>query len=142
MNQTDPIEVLNRLLRILYRSLPVYLAEVKPWSTQDSEDGRAIELIAADQLRLAGRVADAILEQGGRIDTGHFPAEFTSKHDLATDYLVREAVEHHQRDVAAIQQCVADLDKAPFLRPLAEEALGSARGHLENLKETMNARLD
>lgn len=138
MNHHDPVEVLNRLLRILYRSLPVYLAEVKPWSTEDSERGRAIEAIAADQLQLAQRVAGAVLEQNGRIDTGHFPVEFTDKHDLATDYLVREAFEHQQHDLAAIQRCVADLHDAPSLRPLAEEALGAAIGHLENLKEIMN----
>jgi len=137
MNQPDPAEVLNRLLRVLYRSLPVYLAEVKPWSTQESPQARAIEAIAADQLRLAERVGEAILGHGGRIDRGSFPAEFTAKNDLAMEFLLRAAAEHLQRDVAAIQQCVADLANAPFLRPLAEEALGSARGHLESLKEKM-----
>ena len=138
MNQPDPIDVLNRLLRILYRSMTVYLAGVKTWSFYETEQGRAIELIAADQLRTARRVAGAILEHGGRIDAGHFPAEFTSKHDLAMDFLLETAIQHQQRDVAAIEGCVADLSRAPFLRPLAEEALGGARGHLENLKEMMN----
>jgi len=29
--RVDPVPVLNGLLRVLYRSLPMYLVEAKPW---------------------------------------------------------------------------------------------------------------
>jgi hypothetical protein len=137
MNQTDPIDVLNRLLKLLYRSLPVYLAEAWPWSARGGDDARILKLIAADQLRLAERVADAVFELGGRIDTGGFPAEFTSKHDLSLNFAMKLAAESLERDLDVVPQCISDLAAFPLLRSLAAEILGNTRGHLETLKEGM-----
>lgn len=131
----DAQAVLNRLLRVLYRSLPVYLDEVRPWGDEAGETAQVIELVAADQLRLAQRVAEAIHAFGGRVEPGSFPIEFTAKHDLDLDYLLKDIVEHFRRDVAGIEACVAELACEPHLRSLAEEALGNARGHLETLRE-------
>ena len=138
MNQSDSINVLNRLLRIVYRSLPVYLAETRPWSLRGSEQAVLIENVAQSQLDLAGRIADAIVRQGGGVESGSFPLEYTATHDLSMGYLLKRVAQHQVEDIAAIEQCVADLSHSVAFRPLAEEALGAARGHLDNLKETMN----
>ena len=134
----DAQAVLNRLLRVLYRSLPVYLAEVRPWGDKDGETAQVVELVAADQLRLAQRVAEAIHAFGGRVEPGSFPVEFTSKHDLGLEYLLKVVVEHLRRDAAEVEACVAELACEPHLRSLAEEALGNTRGHLETLREMMH----
>lgn len=132
----DVTAVLNRLLRIVYRSLPVYLAEAKPW-LDGGETARAVERIAADQMRLAQRVADALRERGGPAHLGSFPTGFTAKHDLGPRFLLEEVVGHLERDVALIEACVADLACLPHTRSLAEEILGNTRGHLETLEEMM-----
>ncbi len=135
VNQPDSLAVLRRLLQILCRSFTVYLAECKPASLQSGGKSQALQLIVADQLRLAERVAEVIVQRRQWIDSGEFPVAFTSKHDLGAEFLLEYAVECHRRDVAAIERCVSELEHAPFLRPLAEEILGNARGHHENLEE-------
>ena len=49
---------------------------------------------------------------------------------------------YQKQDIAAIQQCVADLAGDPAGRALAEEVLGNARGHLESLEELLAAELN
>jgi len=136
MNQTELISVFNRLLRILCRSLPMYLEDAPPWARPEHQPVlEALANVAADQRMMARLVAQTVVEQGGRPDTGPFPAEFTAVNDLGLDFLLQELVLRQRRDVAAIRQCVADLDESPLFRSLAEEALGNARGHLDILTE-------
>ena len=40
---------------------------------------------------------------------GEFPMAFTDTHDLSLDYLVSELIYYQKQDIAAIQDCVADL---------------------------------
>ena len=83
MDPNDPIDVLNRLLRLLCRSLPVYLESTRPSDPLDPRDlGHRLSVIAADQRALARRVADAISERKGQVEAGHFPVEFTAINDL------------------------------------------------------------
>jgi hypothetical protein len=132
----DPIDVLNRLLRLLCRSLPVYLESTRPSGPLDPRDlGHRLGVIAADQRALARRVADAISERKGQVEPGHFPVEFTAINDLALPYLVRRAIDYQKRDIEALGECVEALAGEPLLLPLAQEILGDARGHLETLEE-------
>ena len=138
MNPTNAIDVLNRLLAVLYRSLPVYLQGARPWVGDEQRRGLdALARIAADQRLYAQRVAEAVFQQGGRIETGQFPLDFTSVHDLSLEFLLRKAADYQRRDLEIIQECVAALSDMPRLRTLAEEILGNAQGHLETLEETM-----
>jgi hypothetical protein len=141
MAPNDPIDVLNRLLRLLCRSLPVYLASTRPSDPRGPRDlGHRLGVIAADQRALAQRVAEAIAERKGQIEPGHFPLEFTAVNDLALGYLVRRAIDYQKRDVEAVGECVEALAGEPSLLPLAEEILGDARGHLETLEEMAGQR--
>jgi hypothetical protein len=135
MNPSDTIDVLGRLVRILCRSLPIYLESARPFPTRDTQAARdAVASLAADEQLFTRRVAGAIRELGGPVELGHFPLRFTSIHDLDVPFLLKEVVEHHRRDVAAIEDCTRELVATPPLQSLAEEILGNARGHLESLE--------
>lgn len=138
MNPSDPIDVLNRLLQIVYRSLPVYLQGTRPWVKQGDEKAlEQLAQIAADHRYYAQRIADAVQQAGACFDPGQFPVGFTGLHDVSVDFLVKRVTELQKRDLHCIEQCAASLAGSPRLRALAEEVLGNARGHLEMLQEVM-----
>lgn len=128
--------VLNRLLRVLSRSLPMYLREAKPWTTEEEQPIQAaLGRLAADQQALAGRVAQAILARGGQPEPGPFPTAFASDNDLDLAFILQRVIELGNRDLAVLERCVADLGDVPGLRTLAEEILGNAQGHLDILQD-------
>ncbi len=129
------VRILNELLGVLCRSLPAYLADADPWSVGENRFRTALNHLAADQQRYAGLLSQAIVDHAGRPDPGRFPMSFTAKNDLSLAFLRREVIEHHERDIQAIERCVAQLDGVLPLRSLAEEILGNAKGHLEILQE-------
>jgi len=136
MNRANVIDVLNRLLTLLYRSLPMYFQGARPWTSPESRQSvDVLTRVADDQRMYAQRIAKAILDEGGRPAAGQFPIEFTGIHDCSLDFLVRRAAEDQRRDLEVIRQCVAALADRPRLQALAEEILGNALGHLETLEE-------
>jgi hypothetical protein len=136
MNQAEKVAVLNRLLHVLCRSLPMYLADARPWARGDQQPiQEALSHLVADQQQYAGRVAQAIVECGFRPDLGRFPMQFTAINDVSLDFLVQKVIELQRRDITAIEHCAAELTEVPPLCSLAEEILGNARGHLEILEE-------
>jgi hypothetical protein len=137
----DPIDVLSRLFQILNRSLPMYLISAEPWTRAGDEPAaKALADMVADQKLYAGRVAEAILRDRGRVDNGDFPMEFTELNMLSFDFLLREMARRQKLDIAAIERCVADLSGNLPYQVIAEEVLGNARGHLETLEELMKQR--
>ena len=135
MNDALLNNILNRLLTLHTRSLPMYLRYASPYAVRGRE--HEIELtgqIAADQQAFAERFADLILEIG-EIDDGEFPMVFTGYNDLSFDYLVQRMIAHQESDIRTIEACIAQLTDAPRARALAEEALGAAKGHLDSLRE-------
>jgi hypothetical protein len=137
MTKPDVYQVLNRLLTIVYRSLPMYLTYARPWIHRGEEKALAtLKHIAADQTQMANRIGQYILEHHGPIEIGEYPIDFLDMHDLALDYLISRLVERQRHDVAAIEQCVALLKSDREASALAEEALGAARGQLEVLEES------
>ena len=136
MTQPGPHEVLNRLLTILYRSLPMYLTYALPWTHRGDEQAvKVLEHIVEDQRQLSTRLAQYIMDHYGATELGDYPLDFPDLHDLAFDYLIGKLLACQKADVAAIEDCVAQLQKDRQAAALAEEALGSARGHLETLEE-------
>lgn len=134
MPKLDRVATLNRLLQIHYRSLPMYLSSARPWVPHGHEKAAAaLDLIVADQTRMVENISNELLNVGGDIDLGEFPMTYTDLHDLSVDYVLGELVEAQRRDVAAIEECVAELGGDP----LAQEALGAAKGHLESLEEAI-----
>lgn len=134
MPTLDRTATLNRLLQIHYRSLPMYLASARPWVPRGHEKAaETVDLVVEDQKRTIDKITRALLDLGADIALGEFPMVFTDLHDLSVDFLLKELVEAQRRDVAAIEDCVADLAGDP----LAQEALGAAKGHLESLEEAV-----
>jgi len=136
MKPFEAIQALNRLLRTLCRSLPMYLADAKPWvRSEDKELQAALNHLVADRQMYAKRLAEAIESNGGRPEPGRFSTEFTAKNDLSLEFLLIELIDGQDQDVAAIEHYAAQLAGDPALHALAEEILGNARGHLDILVE-------
>ncbi len=136
MPKLDRIATLNRLMQIHYRSLPMYLSSARPWVPRGHEKAaETLELIVDDQKRTVEKVSEELLAARADINPGEFPMEYTDLHDLSVDFLLHELVESQRCDVAAIEDCVVELGGDP----LAQEALGAAKGHLESLEEAVAA---
>ncbi len=136
MRRIDSVEVLNRLLALQYRSLPMYLNEACPWTHPGDESASAtLAQLVADHKAYSSRIAEAILDRNGAILPSGYPMEFTDTHLLSLDFMVGELIKYQRRDITQVEHCVADLAADPPARALAEEVLGNARGHLESLEE-------
>jgi hypothetical protein len=136
MSDANTIDVLNRLLAIEYRSLPIYLTDATPWTHPgDEKAAETLGHIVADQQDMARRIAALITERGARIENSVFPTEFTDMNLLSLDFLLGEIVGRQRRNVATIERIVAALAHDREARELAEEVLGSERAHLEALEE-------
>jgi hypothetical protein len=139
MKAFEAIPTLNRLFAVLCRSLPAYLASAEPWARSDRPRARAaLDHLMADQQMYAQRVAEAIIEHGGRPNPGPFPPEFAAKNDLSIEFLLPEVIEYQEQDALAIERCAVALEGDPALHALAEEILGNIKGHLDLLKELLN----
>jgi hypothetical protein len=134
MKSFEIIPVLDRLLHLLCRSLPAYLADAKAWEGPGSEPIRlAVRNLAADQRLYAERVARAIAHYGGHPRPGSFSHEFTAKHDLSLSYLLLEILDCLDQDISWFEQCETELEPVSSLHALAAEILGNAKGHLDIL---------
>ena len=134
MSATDSIAALNCVLGVVLRSFPQYLRWSRPWVPPGHErELEALERIVTEQEAFAERVFEAIDRLGGLPDTGEFPMEFTDTHDLAIDYIMREAVGYGRQDVAALEKVAQLTNLAPQAEPLVREALQMAKRHLEAL---------
>ncbi|HTQ38676.1 MAG TPA: hypothetical protein VMJ32_06595 [Pirellulales bacterium] len=138
MTQSESSAVLNRLFVIIYRSLPMYLADAVPWMHSGDEQAKhVLNHIVADYRMYSGRIAELLLSRRQRVSFGEYPMVFTDTHDLSLDYMISELIDYQKQDVTAIEKCVADLKTDLAARILAEEVLGNARGHLESLEESL-----
>lgn len=136
MTHSSVLEALNRLLRVLHRSLPMYLADGQPWTgRRDDPAEETLRNVVADQQDICIRLADYIIDGGGTVDDGEYPMEFTDLNFLALDSLLPRLVEYQKEDVATIEHIIAWLPAdEPEALALAQEALGQERAHLEMLE--------
>lgn len=136
MSPPSTTEILNRLLVLHMRSLPMYLSYAPPDQINRHEHARAaLGHIVEDQKRTVDRLGTLILEAGGTLDYGEFPMSFTSLHDLSLSYLLKLLIERQGRFVTACEKLADMLTMAPYAQAAAREAVGEAKGHLENLEE-------
>lgn len=131
----DAVTALQRLHRLLSRSLPRYLEDARPWLRGGQEEmAAAIGRLAADQADYAQRVADAIVARGDRPEPGAFPLRFAGLNDASIGHVLAEVIERQRRELVEIERSAARLRDEPELADLAEEILGNAQGHLEILE--------
>ncbi|MCA9119337.1 MAG: hypothetical protein H6822_06135 [Planctomycetaceae bacterium] len=136
MSEATTNRLLNRLVAIHNRSLPVYLTYAAPaWHGGQESAKETMRLIAADQRETADRLAAMITAGGGVVDNGEFPIYYTGYHDLSFDFLLNEIIKEQKEDITTIEAVVARLTLVPMAKALAEETLGAAKGHLESLNE-------
>jgi hypothetical protein len=132
------LNVLNHLLAIHNRSLPVYLRSAPPWTGRNGEAGlQVLSSIADAQFAMVDRIGSLIIELRGVVRYGEFPHRFADWHDLSLEFILAKTYDLQQLDIERIGKCVSWLDDSPRAKALAQEALGEARAHLEALAELM-----
>lgn len=136
MSPPSTTDILNRLLVLHLRSLPMYLSYAPPYQLARNEHAKSVlDQIVDDQKRTIDRLGTLILDNGGIVDNGEFPMAFTSLHDLSLAYLLKLMIERQQKFILVSERLADGLSMAPFAQAAAREAVGEAKGHLENLQE-------
>ena len=136
MSPPSTTDILNRLLVLHMRSLPMYLSYAPPHQLYQHPRAKAVlDQIVEDQRRTIDRLGSLILDSGGTVDYGEFPMSFTSLHDLSLAYLLKQLIERQERSISACDKLADALSMAPYAQAAAREAVGEAKGHLENLQE-------
>lgn len=134
MPALDTNEILNRLMAIHHRSLPMYLSFAPPWRAYGQDEAeRVMQRIVANQQRMVDRLGEMVLDNGGTVSYGEFPMRFTAYHDVSFDFLLKILVERQQKEVAVIEKYADLLAVSPLAHALAQEALGESQAHLDML---------
>lgn len=140
MAQPRTIDILNRLYMLHHRSLPAYLHYAPPDRIRNHPQARQVlAQVVADQAATADKLATMVLEEGGAVAPGEFPMWFTGLHDLSVEYLVGQLIERQQKFIAACEGLADQLAASPYAQAAAREAVGEAKGHLDNLQELATA---
>jgi hypothetical protein len=141
MSPPSTTEILNRLLVLHARSLPMYLGYAPPYQIASRPHAKAVlDQIVADQQRTVDRLGTIILDSGGTVDPGEFPMAFTSLHDLSLEYLLKLLIERQEKFVTVCERLADMLTMAPYAQAAAREVVGEAKGHLENLQELQHSQ--
>jgi hypothetical protein len=135
MTRAQTINALNRLLTIEHRSFPTYMMYADPWTHLGDEGAmQSLANIAADQQEMSRRIAELIVDLGGRIEPGEYPMEFTDTHFLSLEFLVSELLGYQKQTITQVEELARQLSGEPQAQELAEEVLGSERAHLEMIE--------
>lgn len=128
---------LNRLLAIHCRSLPMYMLDAGSWQSdapKEHELLRTINNIVVGHRAISERIAAVIMDVGGVVSPGPFPMEFTDMNFLSLDFMVRETQKLQHRDITEIEEIARAVSNVPEAKAIAQEALGEAKAHLEQLQ--------
>lgn len=129
---------LNQLLNLLRYSFPQYMPFTSPYVPAAHFDSPSVLAdVAADQMLLADKIAERIDALGESPTLSGFPMEYTDTHDLSIDYLLRRAIRYQRADIETLRQLSASLELSPRIKPIVDEAIGLARGHLECMEECL-----
>jgi hypothetical protein len=112
----------------------MYLAYAGPWMEGQSEKAsETLTKIVEDQQETVDRIGEMILENDGAVVSGRFPLAYASLHYLSFDFLLQRLIEHQKQTITAIEDCLGQLNSPPMAQAVAEEALGTAKSHLDLL---------
>ncbi len=136
MTPPDRIALLNQLFARLSTSLPVYASQVRLWVGPGQEQAaEMLARLAADDQRLARRLAEAIRHAGGRPTAGSFPPEYTALHDVAAGFVVGRALSARKSDLAAARCVASQLGDQWPEHALVQEIISTLEGHVEMLQK-------
>src|SRR5690348_5743640 len=125
MSPPSTTDLLNRLLVLHMRSLPMYLSFAPPDQFYKNERAHGVLLqIVEDHKRTIDRLGTLILDAGGTVDYGEFPMAFTSLHDLSLKYLLSLLLERQQKFITVSERLADQLLTAPYAQAAAREAVG------------------
>ncbi len=136
MTAYSTTDLLNRVLVVHNRSLPMYLHDATPWLQR--KDKRVIEtmqLIVRDHQQVVDRIGALITDHNGLVELGEYPLPFTAYNDVAFDWLLPILIERQQKMIHYLQQVADLLGLAPLAKSVVEETVGMAKAHLEMLQE-------
>src|SRR3990167_952559 len=117
MSDANTNRLLNHLVAIHNRSLPVYLTYAAPaWHDGEEAAKETMRSIAADQRETADRLAAMITKNGGVVNNGEFPIYYTGYHDLSFDFLLNEIIKEQKEDIVTIESVVSKLPLVPLAK--------------------------
>lgn len=129
-------ELLNRVMVMHGRSLPMYLAYAAPFVSQgDEAASEVLAQIVRDQKYLVEKFGDFLIDHDHAVGHGHWDMNFTSLHDVSLQYLLTEVVRRQKQLISDLTKYAEKLASFPAPKALVQEALGMAKGHLESLEE-------
>jgi hypothetical protein len=136
MTSLSTNDILNRVLIVHNRSLPMYLHDAAPWVRHGEGDAiETLRQIVRDHKQVVERVGAMITDNNGVYELGEYPLPFTAYHDVSFDWLLPMLIDREERTIKYLQQCAQQLALAPMAKALVEETMGMAKGHLEMLQE-------
>ena len=135
MSRNNTVDILNQVLTLQYRSLPMYLVYGAPWTHHGDEQASAVlKNIVADQERISRRIAEEIYDRNAIPNPDDFPLEYAELNFLSLEYLLGELLADHTHNVAQLELLTTALTEDAPAKALVEEVLGSARAHLDALQ--------
>lgn len=136
MTAYSTTDLLNRVLVVHNRSLPMYLIDASPWMRRgEKRELETLQQIARDHRQVVDRVGSLILDHNGQVELGEYPLAFTAYNDVAFDWLLSLLIERQQKMIQYLQQIADMLGLAPMAKSVVEETVGMAKAHLEMLQE-------
>lgn len=140
MTAYSTTDLLNRVLVVHHRSLPLYLFDAAPWMRRgETRERETLQQIAHDHRQVVDRLGTLILDHNGQVELGEYPLAFTAYNDVAFDWLLPLLIERQQKMIQYLQQIADLLGLAPMAKSVVEETVGMAKAHLEMLQELQPA---
>jgi hypothetical protein len=135
------IDLLRRLFYLQSCSLTRYVVNASPYVAPDDDHWfESLQAIAAEQERMAGRLAETVLARRGRLPRVVFPMRYTSVHDLELRYLIGQIVQEHRAVIREIEAAVTAFADDAELQRLASEMFRVETAHLALLEELASDR--
>ena len=130
------IDLLGRLFYLQSCSLTRYVVNASPYvAPGDAHLFERLQAIAAEQERMAGRLAETVLARRGRLPRVVFPMRYTSVHDLELRHLIGQIVQEQRAVVKEIEAAVTAFADDAELQRLASEMRSVETAHLALLEE-------
>ena len=140
MADSNPGDMLNRVLARLYRSLLQYAVDCWPWTSatdtaaSEMPEQRVIEEMTARQQEFVARLADLITRRGDVVDFGSF-RDNSELNYVSLDYLLGKLIADEQGLIAELQVALPALQHDAEATALVSELLAVETQNLTQLRE-------
>ncbi|PHS07516.1 MAG: hypothetical protein COA78_13460 [Blastopirellula sp.] len=134
------IRTLSHLAALHHHSLPMYLSYTRPW-TRPGTEGKldVLQHMITDHQYAVEKIVHVLEETDTTIGLGEFPMEYTDLHDLSLAYLFGLLIETQNKLITEIEAGITQLENDTIAKEVAQECLGMAKGHVENLEEAASS---